>query len=111
MDIELDIKWTALLNRMKNRFGEELDLESLLFLIGVQELGHGYRKFTKDQKIDLMHIAVCTLLSPYGYYEFVGIDQDEWPHWKATKTLPYLDDQQQKVLIRKAMIEYFEAGD
>jgi hypothetical protein len=108
MDIELDIAWNKLLKQVRERFGEELDTESLLFLIGVQELGHGYKKFSKDQKVDLMHVAICTLLSPYGYYEFEGIDQDEWPHWKATKKLPHLEAKQQQILIKRAMIEYFD---
>jgi hypothetical protein len=107
MDIELDIQWNSLLKELKKKFGEEIDTESILFLIGVQELGHGYKKFSKDQKLDLMHIAICTLLSPYGYYKFIGIDEDEWPHWEATKKLPFLEGNQQRLLLKRAIIEYF----
>ena len=111
MDIELDIHWTKLVSDLEGRFKQELELDAILFLIGVQELGHGYRKFSKDQKLDVMHIAICTLLSPYGYYEFVGIDNDHWPHWEATKKLPNLDGKQQETLMKKAVIEYFNDRD
>ena len=44
-------------------------MEAILFLIGIQEVGDFRTKFTKEQKQDLMHVAVCSLLSPSGYYE------------------------------------------
>jgi len=108
MDIEIDIKWNDLVRQLESRFGGELDLDGILFLIGIQELGHGYRKFNKDQKVDVMHIAICTILSPYGYYEFKGIDKDLWPHWEVTEKLPHLKGDQQEILIKKAVIEYFD---
>lgn len=35
-----------------------------------------------------MHIAICRLLEPYGYYEFDFRDADGWPHYKVLKELP-----------------------
>src|SRR5690606_39403150 len=63
--------------------GEELDLDAIIFLVGVQELGMGFRKFKKDEKVNLMHIAICRVLEPYGYYEYEGRDADGWPHYKV----------------------------
>ena len=48
---------------MVERFGKKPDLEAILFLIGMQEYGQLKDKFTKEQKQDLMHVAVCLLLS------------------------------------------------
>ena len=84
-----------------------MDVSAILFLIGVNELGEGYRKFNKNQKTDLMHIAICTLLEPYGYYEFEGRDGDNWPHYKLLKDLPPLDNRQQQHLLKEGMIDYF----
>jgi hypothetical protein len=100
-------KWEELKRKLADQFDEEPDLQSILFLIGVQELGAGYRKFTKDQKMDLMHIAVCKLLSYYGYYELVGLDSEGWPHWKNREKIPPLTLQQQDRLLKQAAIEYF----
>ena len=54
-----------------------------------------------------MHVAICTLLTQYGYYELEGLDADGWPHWKATDKLPFLKPLQQNHLMRQAIVEYF----
>ncbi len=107
MDTEFEESWKSTLKKIADNYGEELDLQAILFLIGVQELGMGYRKFTKDQKLDVMHVAICSLLSNYGYYEFEGKDADGWPHWKSTEKLPFLKPLQQNQLMRRAVVEYF----
>ena len=42
-------KWEALVKYISNEFGDgkTLNLQAILFLIGINELGQGYRKFTK----------------------------------------------------------------
>jgi hypothetical protein len=50
---------------------------------------------------------VCALLSQWGYYEFVGHDDDDWPHWKETEKLPCLNAKQQDLLIKEAIVQYF----
>ena len=65
----------------------------------------------KDEKINLMHIAICTVLEPYGYYEFEGRDADGWPHFKTKEKLPFLKAGEQNNLMVKAVIEYFKKND
>jgi hypothetical protein len=84
------------------------DLNEVLFLIGVQELGHGAKRFEKEEKQDLMHIAICKVLSLAGYYELEGQDKDGWPHWKLVKKLPHFDTLEQEKLLKMHVIEYFE---
>jgi len=107
---EIEVKWKLLLKRLEADFGEDLDLQAVLFLIGVQELGKGYRKFRKDEKLELLHIAICTLLEPYGYYKFLGNDEDGYPHWELNETLPPLKPGQQSSLMKQSAIEYFESA-
>ncbi len=109
MDYEFETRWRSLISRLEKQFGEDIDLEAILFLIGVQELGDGLRRFKKDEKLDLMHIAICTVLTPYGYYKFLHLDDEGWPHFEALKNLPYLNDSEQKLLMRKAVVDYFDA--
>ncbi len=108
--IELDLQreWQTVLAKLEKRFGEDLDLDAVLFLIGVQELGQGYRSFKKNEKTDLMHIAICRLLSQYGYYELLGEDEDGWPHYKELGKLPRLNPTQQSLLMKEAIVEYFK---
>ena len=107
-NFELEKQWEALIIKISPQFGGDLDLQALVFLIGVQELGKGFGKFRKDEKLDIMHIAVCALLAPYGYYEFEGRDADGWPHWKLNDKLPALKGAQQDHLMKEAIIDYFK---
>lgn len=101
-------KWNTLVDLLSKQFDSDLDLQGIIFLIGVQELGIGYKKFSKDQKQDLMHIATCKLMSYYGYYELEGADEEGWPHWKLLKQMPQLSLKEQDVLLKNSVIQYFE---
>ncbi|MBJ05144.1 MAG: hypothetical protein CMP65_04515 [Flavobacteriales bacterium] len=106
-------KWDSLIKFVSSKFGNgnKLDLQAVLFLIGINELGQGYRDFTSEEKTNLLHIAICRLLSRYGYYHFNGRDKDGWPHW-TTKNLPKkLSSNQQNNLLKESAIIYFnDAG-
>ncbi|MCW3084824.1 MAG: hypothetical protein JWP12_2190 [Bacteroidetes bacterium] len=108
---EVDQQFEKVLDSLAPQFGGDIDEQAILFLIGVQELGKGNLKFTKTQKLDVMHIAICTLLTPYGYYEYEGLDKDGWPHWKVNEKLPPLKPNQQHLLIKQAIVEYFTANE
>jgi hypothetical protein len=84
---DLQQRWWNLEAKLAERFDKKPDTETILFLIGMQELGELKEKFTKEQKQDLMHIAVCSLLSPSGYYELERADEDGWPHFKQLNFL------------------------
>lgn len=108
MDYQIEIRFKKLKAQIEEQFGGGMDTESILFLVGVQELGQGYKKFSKDEKINLLHIALCTVLAPYGYYEYKGLDVDGWPHYEALKKLPTLSNSQQQHLIKEGLLEYFK---
>jgi hypothetical protein len=101
--------WESLLDKLEESVGKRpADLDSVLFLMGVQELGKGHQFFTKEQKQDLMHIAICKALSFSGIYELEGTDQDGWPHWKLVQQLPFVNIVEQEKLMKAHVIEYFE---
>lgn len=102
-------RWELVVTRLSDQFsqGEDLDLDAIIYLIGVQELGQVHRKFKKDEKVNLMHIAICRLLEPYGYYEFDYFDRDGWPHYKVREELPALKAGEQSVLMKEAIVQYF----
>ena len=106
-------KWDHIVDQLSDQFseGDPLTLDAIIYLVGVQELGQGQRKFKKDDKINLMHIAVCKLLEPYGYYTFDFFDEDGWPHYKINEQLPNLKPGEQAVLMKEALVQYFEASD
>ncbi|WP_196889140.1 hypothetical protein [Aureivirga sp. CE67] len=111
MSLSLKEKWDIVVKKLSEDFGdgETLNLDAIIYLIGVQELGQGQRRFKKDEKINLMHIAICKVLEPFGYYEFDFIDDDGWPHYKEKEALPFLKPGEQSVLMKEAVVMYFEA--
>ncbi len=108
-DIQLKERWENLVQILSNQFsqGEDLDLDAIIYLIGVQELGKVHKQFKKDEKLDLMHIAICRLLEPYGYYEFDYVDKEGWPHYRVKEELPPLKAGEQSVLMKEAIVNYF----
>jgi len=101
--------WQELNQRLSADFGDDLSLEGILLLIGIQEIGKGPMKLTKNQKLEVLHVAVCSLLSPYGYYTFMGRDEEGWPHFEAVDNLPHLSSMQQHRLIKEAILDYFKS--
>ena len=108
-DEQLKERWEQLVTILSDRFadGDTLDLDAIIYLIGVQELGQINRKFKKDEKLDLMHIAICRLLEPFGYYEFDYFDEEGWPHYMVKEQLPPLKAGEQSVLMKGAIVDYF----
>lgn len=111
-DEQLKQRWNEVVVKLSDKFGdgEILDLEAIIYLIGVQELGKIKKRFRKDDKINLMHIAICRLLEPYGYYDFSHIDEEGWPHYIIKKQLPSLKAGEQSVLMKEAIVSYFVAS-
>ena len=105
---DLQQRWWNLEATLVERFGKKPDLESILFLIGIQEFGQIREKFTKEEKQDLMHVAVCSLLSASGYYEMETVDEDGWPHFRQVKAMPPMNPVEQENFIKDHVLLYFE---
>ncbi|MEY4929645.1 MAG: hypothetical protein RI909_369 [Bacteroidota bacterium] len=108
-DLDLERQWYRLLMELERILEKKpKDLNGVLFIIGLQELGKGAIRFSKEEKQDLMHIAICKVLSLAGYYELEGLDAEGWPHWKLVKKLPHFDLLEQEKLLKMHVLEYFE---
>ena len=105
---DLQSRWWKLEEKLMERFDKKPDVETILFLIGIQELGDIKAKFTKEQKQDLMHVAVCTVLMPSGYYEIEGVDKDGWPHFKQLKAMPEMNAFEQEAFLKDHILLYFQ---
>ena len=105
---DLQTRWWKLEEKLIERFGKKPDVETVLFLIGIQELGEIKAKFSKEQKQDLMHVAICTVLMPSGYYEIEGVDAEGWPHFKQLKAMPELNAFQQEAFLKDHILLYFQ---
>jgi hypothetical protein len=99
-------KWYRIVFDLKKQFGKKPDMNGILFLIGMRELGQ-LREFEKDEKMDLMHIATCKLLSYEGYYKLESVDEEGWPHYQMIKALPYADLLSQENRLKKLVVDYY----
>lgn len=106
MDHDLELKFQRLTKALEPDFGPGMDLTALIFLIGVNEVGFGFKNYTKQEKVDLMHVAICSLLVGSGYYTFSHRDDNNWPHFLLVQNLPPLSDRDQQHLLKEAVIEY-----
>lgn len=110
-DWELDFEWLQVRHKVKDAMKRDTlpDLNMVLFLIGIQELGRWKRNFSKEEKQDLMHIAVCRLLAFEGYFDFAGRDEDGWPHYRQVIEMPKQDTTDQERMLKVNAIRYFKA--
>jgi hypothetical protein len=108
-DPQLKERWDNLVEFLTTTFsvGEALDVEGVLYLIGLQEFGKPHQRFKKEDNVNLIHIGVCTILEPFGYYRFDFIDEEGWPHFELVEPLPHLKAGEQSVLIKSAIVDYF----
>ena len=104
----MQTRWWGLEAQLMERFGKKPDLETVLFLIGIQEFGEISPSLTKEQKQDLMHVAICSLLSQSGYYELEGVDEEGWPHFRQLKALPVMDPIEQELFMKDHALMYFQ---
>jgi hypothetical protein len=105
---DLQQRWWDLEASLVERFGKKPDLETILFLVGIQEFGQIREKFSKEEKQDLMHVAICSLLSSSGFYEMEGVDEDGWPHFRQLKPMPTMNPVEQENFIKDHVLLYFE---
>jgi hypothetical protein len=105
---DVQTRWWDLEKKLMDQFGKKPDTEAVLFLVGLQETGFIREKITKEQKQDLMHIAICSILSPSGYYLLEGKDEEGWPHFKQVKQLPKMDLMEQELFLKEHILLYFD---
>ena len=62
-DEQLKQRWNLVVEKLTNQFaeGDTLDLDAIIYLIGVQELGQIHKNFKKDDKVNLLEYP------GYGY--------------------------------------------
>ena len=106
---EIDFHWLKVRHYIRKNFNSSSlpDLETILFLIGVQELGSMQTNFSKDEKMQLIHIGTATLLSEEGYFKLEGKDEKGWPNWVAKKNVDF-NEKDRQLKSQRLIIGYFD---
>ncbi len=104
-DTLLGAQWVRLQAWLAPRFGTEaVGMEAILFLVGVQMSGEGYRKLEKEAKQDTI------MNGTYAVFERIGLyarDPDTPEGWRRTADVPELSIEQQEKLLRVAVVRFF----
>jgi hypothetical protein len=108
-DEVLKNRWNTLISILTNQFSETetIEIEGILYLIGIQELGKLHQRFKKDDNVNIIHVGICTVLEPFGYYRFDFYDEEGWPHFELIEELPPLKAGEQSILLKTAIVDYF----
>lgn len=104
-ELKIQEKWFDVRRVVKNKFDKRPDINAILFLIGINELGQVKETWEKEEKQDLMHIAICVLFE--DFYEFSHRDEEGWPHFKALNELPNMLLKEQENALKERIIDYF----
>lgn len=108
METTIDDKWLQVEAYLKKRFDSALDIKSILFILGLRELGRKENDLTKEEKMDLMNLGFCKISSLSGYFDILEKDKDGWPVWKQIKPLPKMSTKEQELFIKQHVVKYFE---
>ncbi|PWE00946.1 hypothetical protein [Marinilabilia rubra] len=100
--------WDLMVLEISKRFKVTADFDFMLFLIGIQELGQGMKPYERQEKMDLINLGKCTLLSEQGYLEAGGRDEEGWPQFKEVKSLKSLTPSFMNHLLKRAAYDYLK---
>lgn len=107
-EISIKEKWDKIRILIEKVFNKTPDLSAVLYVIGMRELGKPQTRFTKEEKVQLMHIATCRVLSSSGHYQLKGQNEKDWPVWELVKALPQQELFEQEMYLRHHIVNYFE---
>ena len=103
---DLDKTWGQLIEKLEAEFHQDMTLKGILYLIGVQELNLGVKQYKREEKVNVLHVAVCKILTPFGFYKFDKVDVDGWPHYIELKAIKSLSEKEQELLMKEAVLKY-----
>ena len=108
-DQELINRWVQVIQFLSHKFsdGVDVDTEGVLYLIGLQEYGRPHEPLKKEDNVNLIHVGLCTVLEPFGYYRFNFYDDEGWPHFELIEALQSLKPGEQSILVKSAIVDYF----
>ncbi len=99
----------ALQSKLKEQFQRQPSMDAILFIIGMNALGKGNVTYDREEKMNLLHVAHCTIFALSGYYELERTDEEGWPHFKTLKQYPLMEIAAQENFLKEHILMYFES--
>ena len=107
---EIDFHWLKIQHLIKDKFKtpDLPKLDTVLFIIGLQEIGVFKKNYSHEQKLDITTVGTMTVLSTRGYFRQNGVDDDGWPLWEVLKPYEPENDTIRSNELKILISEYFE---
>ena len=99
--------WNELCSLLAEKFGTEADLNSVLFLIGMRERGLTFQPFSKEEKMNLIHLGSCVLYPEMGLTENIGTDRDGWPLFVQRTVAADIPEERKHKVLQDCALRYF----
>jgi hypothetical protein len=100
--------WKELCEHLGNQFDIDVDLNGVLFLVGIRERGLTFQPFTKEEKMSLINLGSCTLYQEMGLTEKTGIDEEGWPVFKQKTLAPVIPEERKHKVLQDCAVRYFQ---
>ena len=100
--------WNDLCKTLNDKFGIEVDINGVLFLVGIRERGLTIQKFSKEEKLNLIHLGSCTLYKEMGLVESAGEDKGGWPLFRQKALAPVIPEERKLKTLQDCAIRYFQ---
>ncbi len=100
--------WNDLCKTLNELFGIDVDLNGVLFLVGIRERGLSFQHFSKEEKINLINLGSCTLYQQMGLVTRSGTDPDGWPLFHQNALSPVIPEERKLKTLQDCAIRYFQ---
>ena len=100
--------WDDLCKELNSRFGIEVDLNGVLFLVGIRERGLTIEHFSKEEKTNLINLGSCTLFLEMGLLSRQGTDKEGWPIFHQNALAKVIPEELKQKTLQDCAIRYFQ---
>lgn len=97
---DLQQQWLIFESRLTEKLGQQPDFDAILLFVGIKEACLPPKKLSETEKINLMQMAVCTVLVPARYYELFWVEDSGWPHYTQLQRLPEMTASAKEVFLK-----------
>ena len=99
--------WEYLLTSLNKIYNIHKDLVSVLFIIGLQEAGSGFKKYSQAEKTEIIKLAQLKLLSRENYYLNIATDKSNLPIWVENPEKQLPSGKILEKLLQSLSLDYF----
>jgi hypothetical protein len=100
--------WNELCEHLGRQFNVDVDLNGVLFLVGIRERGLTFQHFSKEEKMNLINLGSCILYQEMGLTEKSGTDESGWPTFKQKALAPVIPEERKHKILQDCALRYFQ---